>query len=151
MHFLWTNSWHFLSSAAFGWSNWDLFQKELVIEDSLPMPPCIHHHHLWMKIGLWHVGGDSFCLPQDLFHSALLYSIHFHHLSNFVFKTKCFCYIHVENCTEIRSRRVWFGFFCITYVEPRHQSNQHNQAGANDFQCLIQIFWVCWLSISCVV
>ena len=85
-------------------------------------------------------------LAQDLFHSALLYSIHFHHLSNFVFKTKCFCYIHVWNCTgnTVKKGLVFFFFglffFCITYVEPRHQSNQHNQAGANDFQCLIQIF-----------
>ena len=32
------------------------------------------------------------------------------------------------------------GFFCLTYVELKHQSNQHNQAGANDFQRLIWIF-----------
>ena len=31
------------------------------------------------------------------------------------------------------------GFFHQTYVEPRHQSDSHNQAGANDFQCLIWI------------
>ena len=37
-------------------------------------------------------------------------------------------------------------FFLLTYVEPKHQSNSHNQAGANDFQCLIWIFWVCRLS-----
>ena len=34
------------------------------------------------------------------------------------------------------------GFFCLTYVEPKNQSDQ---AGANDFHCLIWIFWVCWL------
>ena len=27
------------------------------------------------------------------------------------------------------------GFFLLTYVEPKHQSDEHNQAGANDFQC----------------
>ena len=32
------------------------------------------------------------------------------------------------------------GFFRLTYVEPKHQSDSHNQAGANDFQCLIWIF-----------
>ena len=32
------------------------------------------------------------------------------------------------------------GFFLLTYVEPKHQSDEHNQAGANDFQCLIWIF-----------
>ena len=28
-------------------------------------------------------------------------------------------------------------FFCLTCVEPKHQSDWHNQAGANDFQCLV--------------
>ena len=37
-------------------------------------------------------------------------------------------------------------FFCLTCVEPKDQSNEHNQAGANDFQHLIWIFWVCLLS-----
>ena len=31
-------------------------------------------------------------------------------------------------------------FFRLTYVEPKHQRDEHNQAGANDFQCLIWIF-----------
>ena len=31
-------------------------------------------------------------------------------------------------------------FFRLTYMEPKHQSNEHNQAGANDFQHLIWIF-----------
>ena len=37
------------------------------------------------------------------------------------------------------------GFFRLTYVEPKHQSNSHNQAGVNDFQHLIWMFWVCQL------
>ena len=36
--------------------------------------------------------------------------------------------------------------FCLTYVEPKHQSDWHNQVGANNFKCLIWIFWVCQLS-----
>ena len=32
------------------------------------------------------------------------------------------------------------GFFCLTYMETKHQSNEHSQAGANDFQGLIWIF-----------
>ena len=32
------------------------------------------------------------------------------------------------------------GFFHLTYVEPKHQSDAHNQDGANDFQRLIRIF-----------
>ena len=42
----------------------------------------------------------------------------------------------------------WEGF-CLTYVEPKHKINEHNQAGANDFQCLIWVFWVCRLSPAC--
>ena len=38
------------------------------------------------------------------------------------------------------------GFFRLTYVEHKHQSDEHNQAGANDFQCLIWIFRVRQLS-----
>ena len=30
-----------------------VFQKELIIEDSLPIPPYTQHHLLWMKTGLW--------------------------------------------------------------------------------------------------
>ena len=37
---------------------------------------------------------------------------------------------------EIWARR----FFHLTYVRPKHQSDEHNQAGAQDFQCLIWIF-----------
>ena len=37
---------------------------------------------------------------------------------------------------EIQSRR----FFHLTYVRPKQQSDEHNQAGAQDFQCLIWIF-----------
>ena len=36
---------------------------------------------------------------------------------------------------------------CSTYVEPKHQSDEHNQAGANAFQHLLWIFWVCQLSL----
>ena len=32
------------------------------------------------------------------------------------------------------------GFVRLTYVEPKHQINSYNQAGANDFQRLIWIF-----------
>ena len=32
------------------------------------------------------------------------------------------------------------GFFHLTYVEHKHQSDEHDQAGTNDFQCLIWIF-----------
>ena len=31
-------------------------------------------------------------------------------------------------------------------MEPKHQSDEYNQAGADDFQHLIWVFWVYWLS-----
>ena len=31
-------------------------------------------------------------------------------------------------------------FFRLPYMEPKDQSNEHNQAGEKDFQCLIWIF-----------
>ena len=59
MRFLLTNSGCFLSSAVFSWSNWEQylellgFRKELIIEDSLPIPPYTQHHLLSLKTGLW--------------------------------------------------------------------------------------------------
>ena len=40
--------------------------------------------------------------------------------------------LHAENGQE--------GFFHLTYVEPKHQSDEHNHARANDFQRLLWIF-----------
>ena len=45
-------------------------------------------------------------------------------------------------------------FFCLTYIELKHQSNEHNQAGANEFWNLIWIFWICqlspaWYNVDC--
>ena len=61
----------------------------------------------------------------------------FHRSSQFVLKTERFHYVSGEN-------RMWKygqeGFFHLTNVEPKHQSDSHNQAGANDFQSLILIF-----------
>ena len=61
----------------------------------------------------------------------------FHRPSQFVLKTERFRYVSVEN-------RMWkYGqevFFHLTYVEPKHQSDSHDQAGANDFQHLSGYF-----------
>ena len=43
------------------------------------------------------VVGGSFHLPHDLFHSILLYSIHFSSPSQFVLKMEHLCYVLVEN------------------------------------------------------
>ena len=37
---------------------------------------------------------------------------------------------------EIWARR----FFRLTYVGPKHQNDEHNQAGAPGFHCLIWVF-----------
>ena len=46
------------------------------------------------------------------------------------------------------------GFCHLTYVEPKHLRDVHNQAGANDFHRLIWIFPVCrlspvWYNVDC--
>ena len=90
------------------------------------------------------VGGGPFRLPHDLFRYALLYSIHFSSPVTICFKNGTFSLrFSRESHVEIRSRRL---FFRLTYVETKHQSNPHNQAGANDFQRSIWISWVCQLS-----
>ena len=43
-------------------------------------------------------------------------------------------------------KRVRLFFSHLTYVEPKHQSNEHNQAGADDFQGLMRISSVQLLS-----
>ena len=45
-----------------------VFQKELVIENSLLIPLYIHHFLLSLAFAV--VGGGSFYLPHGLFHSA---------------------------------------------------------------------------------
>ena len=47
---------------------------------------------------------------------------------------ECFHHILVENCMWKYGQE---GFVHLTYVEPKHQSDSRNQAGANDFQHLI--------------
>ena len=56
-----------------------------------------------------------------------------------------FHYVSVENCMWKYGQ----GFYHLTYVEPKHRSNEHNQAGANDFQHLIWKFWVCVSYLLC--
>ena len=83
------------------------------------------------------VGGGSFLLLHDRFRSTLLYSIHFSSPVTICFKNGTFSLrLSRESHAEIWSRR----FFRLTYVEPKHQSDSHNQAGANAFQRLIWIF-----------
>ena len=81
------------------------------------------------------VGGGSFHLPQDLFCSTLLYSLRFSLPITICFKNGMFLLrLSREFHMEIQLR------FHLTYMEPKHESDEHNQASANDFQHLIWIF-----------
>ena len=73
---------------------------------------------------------------------------HYHIVSTFnclqfVLKTECLCFF-VENWMQKYSQE---GFF-PTYVQPKHQSDEHTKNGASDFQHLIWLFWVCQISLS---
>ena len=54
-----------------------VFEKELIIEDSLPIPPYTQHHLLWMKTGLWHGWRWFIALaPRSLpFHIIVQYTL----------------------------------------------------------------------------
>ena len=54
--------------------------------------------------------------------------------SKYVLKPEHFHYASVEN--RVHSQ----GLSCLTYMEPKHQNDYHNQAGATDFQNLIWVF-----------
>ena len=93
-----------------------------------------------MKTGLWCGWGGSFHLPHNLIRSTLLYSIHFSSSVTICLKNRTSSlHFSRELHAEIREYGQE-GVFCLTYVEPKHQSDEHNQASANDFQRLIWIF-----------
>ena len=90
--------------------------------------------------------------------STLLYSIHFSLPITTCFKNGMFqkkkkkgmfpLLLSRESQVEIWLRK-WFG-----YVEPKHQSDENNQTGTNDFWDLIWLFWACclspmWYNIDC--
>ena len=61
------------------------------------------------------VGGGSFCLPRDIFHLHYYTVSSFYHLSQFIQKTKCFCYVlSRELHSDIWSRRLFFFSLCVT-------------------------------------
>ena len=124
--------------------NYAVVFQEIIIEDSLPTPPYAPCHLLWIKTRFW--WGQWWFLslaPWSLpFH--ITYSIHFSFLLpiTICFKNGIFllCFSRGSQ-SEIWSRR-----FLILF-SLKHQSDEHNQGGANDFQHLIWIFWVCQLSL----
>ena len=144
--FLLTNSGRFSSSAAFSWSNWEQYLLELMFgfperahNRGLPSNPTIYTtspslDEDWPLVWLVVV---HFACPtiSSIPHCCTVST--FHRPSQFILNTERFHYVSVEN-------RMWKygqeGFFHLTYVEPKHQSDSHNQAGADDFQSLIWIF-----------
>ena len=146
MCFLLTNSGRSSSSAAFSWSNWRQYLLELIVWFSGRRTPFQSHHIHNITFFGWRwafgvVCGGSFRLPHNLFPSTLLYSIHFSSPVTICFKNGMFSLLFSrESQAEIQSTR----FF----------SDEHYQAGANDFQHLIWIFWVCqlspaWYNVDC--
>ena len=104
-----------------------VFQKEFIIEDSLPIPPYTQHHLLWMKIGLWY-GRWWFTSPGPTIFSILHYCkvSAFHHLSQFVlkmeditFKWRVACRNTVEKvCVCVCVCFLFFVFFWLTLRNP---------------------------------
>ena len=89
---------------------------------------------------MW-LDGDLFYLPSDFFCSTLLYSIHFSPPVTICFKNRTFLLpLSRELHAEMQLRFFVCFVFCLTSVESKHQSNEYNQAGANDFQCLFGHF-----------
>ena len=89
--------------------------------------------------------GGLFCLPNNFFLSVWLYSIHFSSPITTCFKVEHFHYVYVKNHLQKYDQEGSPTSPSLIYLEQKHQSVEHNQAGANDFQYLIWIFWVCWL------
>ncbi|CAN0452797.1 unnamed protein product [Rangifer tarandus platyrhynchus] len=80
-----------------------VFWKEFIIEDSLSTPP-YRTITFRQRLGLSVTGGGSFHLPHNLFHSTLLYSIHFSLPITVCFKNETPCYVPVENHIQERSQ-----------------------------------------------
>ena len=118
MRFLLTNSGCFSSSAAFRWSNWEQYLLDLLgfpegaHNRELPSNPTIYTRSPSLdedqSFGV--VGAGSFCLSPVLFHSTLLYSIHFSLPITIHFKNGTLSlYFSKDSHVKIQSRR----FFCF--------------------------------------
>ena len=127
MHFLLNNFWHFSLSAVFILSNLEqyllgnnclVFQKEFIIEDSLPIP-LYTQYHLWMKTSLWwgwwwFISLSPWSLP---FHIIVQYPPF---IVCYFFNGTFLLYLSRELHAEIWSK-IFFICFCLTYVETSKQ------------------------------
>ena len=98
-----------LMGAVFVGINHLVFLKELIIEDSIAIPPYTQHHLLWMRTGfwLWLVLVHFTCPQSILFHSIVQYP--FSSPVTICFKNGMFLLrLSGELRAEIWSRRVFF-------------------------------------------
>ena len=105
-----------------------------------------------MKTGLWCGWWWFISFAPQSFISYYCTVSTFHRLSQFVLKNRTFLLRFSREI--IGGNTVRKVFFCFSYVEPKHQSDQHNQDGTKDFQCLIWILWVYqlspkWCNVDC--
>ena len=108
-----------------------VFQKVLMIEDSLPIPLYAQYHFLWIKPAFGLVGGSLFHLPHTLFHSTLLYTIHFSSSVTICFKKQNISVMFQKRITcENMVKKVFSLNLCGT------QTSKWliYQLGVNDFQ-----------------
>lgn len=122
-----------------------------MIDDSLPIPLYPQHHFLWIRPAFGLIGGSLFHLPHTLFHSTLLYSIHFS-----VSVTIC---SKKQNISVMFQKRITCGnmvkkVFSLNLCGTHTSKWLIYQGGINDFQHLIWIFCVCqlspmWYNIDC--
>ena len=76
----------------------------------------------------------------------------FHIIAQYPLLTACHNLFLKQNIFILFQQRITYRnmvkkvFFSLNLCETQTLNNQHIQAGANDFQCFLWIFWVCWLS-----
>ena len=95
-----------------------VFWKELIMKDSVLISPS--QHLLWVKTGIWCGWWWFICLTHDIFHSILLYSIHFSSPVTICLKnrTLLLCFSR-ESHVEIWSRRLFLLNLCGTQTSKR--------------------------------
>ena len=130
-----------------------VFWKKPTIEDSIPITLYTKRHFFWMKTSLW-CGWWWFILlaPQSLlFYIIVKYPLFIAHHSLFL-KWNVFFMCKWRVTWGNMARKIFS--LSLTHAEPKHQSDRHNQTGANGFWWLIWTFWVCrlpptWCNVDC--
>ena len=131
MRFLLTNSGCFSSSAAFSWSNWEQYSLDLLgfpegaHNRELPSNPTIYTRSPSLDEDqslMWLVPAHFACpLLSSIPHYCTVFT--FHCPSQFVLKMEHFHYILVKTHMWKFSQGGFFVFVCLTYVDPKHQSD----------------------------